>query len=741
VNQQHNGSGDKPSSQDIQDGDRVRRNPGDFRRHLASLHRRPGKGSCGSTDAFGAWLNAKEASFQEALSDARAQREREGVLAADWSTSGGVAVTSGSVARRGLNKLELFREEAVGDASYYGSTEQQVQDASAVGAKVLRQFGYCDLLWGHMTGYFGLEGQERRAVPLDYLESDYEQEHYDRLVELFRYLDQNNLKVVFTFMTLGGGATGEDQEFEQPRFRDPLGEYQTGGTDDSNMLALGWSEDHAGNTVRDAWGNVHSFTYMLDPSTPASHVEFSLYRTWYLGTLDVRSPYKRAYLGHIAESMALKLNAAADAAGVVLSSVVEGIEIFNEPEVRNVTLRGNTSTVLGAGYWAKAWAEVAIRFRQALGDEVKLFGPSLAGYSLDMRNSSRHSRNWKLNWYLYFLIDVDDCLGSDWSIGDLMAGMDYHWYHRAVGGVVHMASLARDVQLLAELFRWMGVSSPEISVFETGVSVDGDYDPTTDGEWFQAHDIWRRYSAALVGSCSIAGWHSWMSLAGEGAQFRGMGLRNDIEIEMPVGAYPRPSYGAYWTTTDLAGAVQRSQLLLPDIDVVPNANAFLDLELEGAMDCVVAVEMEMVSPGRYLYVLLIDPSGANDVTTASVKASIRAGTPSGAPVVVDGFPNPTYTPVHDPELLPQPDDPSQWERRKFTELKGAMAELARTGSTVLELDIEDGPLLLATSMGTRLEFEVTFTHAGLFRKCRYGRGSARRASELPDIMRAAAPKG
>lgn len=128
-------------------------------------------------------------------------------------------------------------------------------------------------------------------------------------------------------------------------------------------------------------------------------------------------------------------------------------------------------------------------------------------------------------------------------------------------------------------------------------------------------------------------------------------------------------------------------------------------------------------------------------TSGAARAPNGTGTPSNRPEVVDSLPNPTYTPVHDPELLPQPDDPSQWERRKFTELEGAMAEVARTGSTVLELDIEEGPLLLATSMGTRLEFEVTYTHGGLFRKCRYGRGSARRASELPDLLRASAKKG
>ena len=172
-------------------------------------------------------------------------------------------------------------------------------------------------------------------------------------------------------------------------------------------------------------------------------------------------------------------------------------------------------------------------------------------------------------------------------------------------------------------------------------------------------------------------------------------------------------------------------MLIPDIDVFPNSDGFTNLETADleAVDFVVAVEMELLEPGRYLYVLFIDPSGT--LTSASVMVSVRPGTLVQNVDIVDGLPVPSWTTNGNTDVLATPDDPSVWSRNS-----GGILDLTPTGSNVVGLDIGNGPLLFSTSLGTRLEFEVTTTSSNRFRRCRYGRDSARCASRMSDLLRA-----
>lgn len=495
----------------------------------------------------------------------------------------------------GLNQILPYEyEDGPGGATTkYGDGPGQLTDAKALGASFIRQHGQRDLLWGTLTST--TTSIPRSAGLAALINSP---TNVARVSELFGELIANEIKVRFTFLTLGGGGSNTI-------YSDPIGQFEDGSVSDQR-----WSSAHL-----DKSADGYEFNYLdgyLDPGDSADN--------WYLDSLDLRSGYKRYYLSLIAAEVATLLNSAISTfPGRVLGDVIDGIEIFNEVELRNhILVGGSVSWPYTALYWAWAYKSCAEAFYANLSSTVPILLPGLSSY-----NDAAPGKRWSdkieyLDKFLTFLEGYASAL--DLPIQTIASGIDYHWYHRATDEHRHIGYLLAEVDELKTLLVGHGIADPTLTVFEGGVAVESDFVPvlmadgvptatTIDPDHFQAHEVWRRLGGALASHASIAGWHDWMSrdIATTMGSFALMGLREDggVNTDPASAATPRYSYYAFQRLASRLSRVVSGRMRLP---IATSRSA---LDAASADDYLVVFEYDL-EPGHvhsYAYLFFYDPCG------------------------------------------------------------------------------------------------------------------------------------
>ncbi|MDP2622367.1 MAG: hypothetical protein Q8Q29_01045, partial [Actinomycetota bacterium] len=405
--------------------------------------------------------------------------------------------------RMGLNSVKTFYWEDAG-LPKFGDTTSQLGDCRDLGARVLRQPGHRDLLWGMVA-----HGQ---PVPLegDLAALVVSPSNVGRYAEMLKSAYDAGTKVVLTFLNIGGGT-------DASILTDPDGEMR-------DAPILEWSRDHLGQSI-----DGYDFE-----STTTSRLGFRT-EVWLLHTLDPRSGYKRAFLALVATHVGELLNQAmtelqksSGYATAALSDIVEGIEIFNEIDARAMIFDsdGRFAPMMSAYYWALCYAQCAVALRATLGPDVALLLPGISSY-----HDGVAGRTWDDEYSFFQTLLICINWAGEWllggvEIGDIAQGVDYHWYHRHKGELRHIGYLVEEVKLIREALDDIGLGGAPVTVFETGVSLD-DPTPATSvvPEVFQSDEVWRRLGGVLASPARVAGWHSFMSWDTE--NFAAMGLRED----------------------------------------------------------------------------------------------------------------------------------------------------------------------------------------------------------------------
>ena len=538
----------------------------------------------------------------------------------------------------GLNALKTFYYvPGSGGPTKYGDTESQFNDCADLGVKVIRQFGLADLLWGMLAG-------RNAEVPLEpgLAAVINDPNNVRRVAELFAEAHRTHTKVIFTFLTLGGGADA----IRSPFVQDPIGKMES-------VLQLNWSEDHLSAQV-----NGYPFNYF----TRGRSISV---KNWLLNTLDIRSGYKRYYFVLIAKHAAALLLKGLDEAkntfdldaAVKLRDVIEGIEIFNEIDTRSRIYKpsGEADIAEQAYWWALAYVECAEAFYLGLSGEIPILLPGLSSYLPE----SGFKWPEKLQFLDSFLYQVDtEASTRGLSTHSIASGIDYHWYHRKSGQELHIGYLIHEVDEIQSLLDKYISTECAITIMETGVAVRNDFAPRVkrrktsktgpfvddlvdlEGYLFQSNEIWRRLGGVLASGATGAGWHSWMS--GFPEDFELMGLRydgSDRKYLPAKEADTRWSWFSFARLSTVLGEVYAGQMILPVI------SSRSDLLAMSKADGLVVLEFTLSSSlsmlQQFAYLVFYDPTGAANGATVEVSSTFSVVHASLVSTRINGPPTST----------------------------------------------------------------------------------------------------
>ena len=604
----------------------------------------------------------------------------------DHGPDGGVVTSSSGTARFGLNVLhahELRWQGGIGvvQSTKYGVGDQPFVDAARLGARVVRQHGSRDLLWGQLTPAHPSPVTESQmngqaSVPLasgvagalqfGIGSSGAAQLNVTRLAEVMGDAKANSVKLVFTFLYLGGSGKTTSHLPPQPGAR----EYDSSDVEYTNppsspKATIDW--DGAGKIGQSFFSEVPWELDHQGQTSPSGAFAFPVHSSdaaltpdeWFSDALDPACPYKREYIGLIATQTAKLLLAAAAAMSVDLADVVEAIEIFNETDIRDFWSdpSGAQDMTAAGEKWGRAYLHAAWAFRQALGpSDVKLWMPGIASYRANQGGDWADKLAYVdgfVQGMVYEATDAVDALGWDSqsvleAFPSLVQGIDLHWYHQEEE-LLHIGFLTLELAELRDKITWaMAEYNDEllggefddfpISVFESGWAL-GDPLPAgvagmsaADQEGFQAAEVWRRIGGALAGGADIVSWHSWMSL--DSGDYEKVGLRDDTQLSRAPAsdAVPRPAWFAYAVLASVLGdRVASGRMVLPAV----SSRAQLRVGLTRSPDLYGAVVFELQLSGAsstvaagWAYLVLRDPSvesQSNLVATPAAGVGRAAG--------------------------------------------------------------------------------------------------------------------
>lgn len=426
----------------------------------------------------------------------------------------------------GINSPKVYEYE-IGASEKWGSTSAILEDLRAIRLTFGRQFGGADLLWPYDPTDRDTNVPTADADIYSILETK-----SAALTALFNQAETSNIKVVLTFMTLGGAAS-------MVTLTDPLGEIT------QNIIGLNWSADHESNVITDLDGNTGVTIYDGFATTD---------RTWVLGVLDLRSAYKKYYIYLIARQAAQLLQDL-QAAGVPVFDNLLGIEIFNEVNTGN--MHGTLND--GAPPWADAVVAAVKGFSEILGSDLpSLWWPSQASWS-DAQTFG------DIENFVSSVVSAAQLSAASRSVDiSVLTNQDYHWYHyrnhqRADAPIM---SIQDNVSALSAVYSDAGLEV-SISICETGSSVnEAEIDHGSFpyvASWsdadavarFQAREVWRRVGTALCCGTAYVGWHTHM--ASSKGDFSGTGLREDSGNESTAVASDATTRYSYWALRRLAG--------------------------------------------------------------------------------------------------------------------------------------------------------------------------------------------
>ncbi|MCK6507194.1 hypothetical protein L6R53_28125 [Myxococcota bacterium] len=452
------------------------------------------------------------------------------------------------------------------------------------------------------------------------------------------------MRLRFTFLTLGGGSERTLDSADEKGGEDAAGVVYLSedlGFDDllsGSGSALHPNPPRMRSVLRQYWSRDH-----FDPTFLALAEENPTARRnlrYHLCSLDLSVSFKRVAVRAMARACAnLLLQAEAavkagqplspdgsplsesDRAAFSLAGVLEGIELFNEADVRCVATpeSGADDVVETARIWALGWVSAALGFLDgfaAAGVELPercLFLPGLASVAASDPvgpSPKAPALTWSplcWPWKRVFLQTLAEHIDRVWSLlrgegglgggiptpvldlpplDDVVGGVDLHWYHfelraevavgteKAEVGPLHAAWLMTEVAEVVGILEDLGLDG-KVTVTESSASgqrgkgyqvapgrAPGDV-TEEEAEAFQAGEVWRRLLAATAGGASVAGWMPWCELSGD---YGGNGLRRkpDERDALAQSTTARPAYFAFHRAALLLRGAETVRLRWPE---------------------------------------------------------------------------------------------------------------------------------------------------------------------------------
>ncbi|RME23310.1 MAG: hypothetical protein D6798_13785 [Deltaproteobacteria bacterium] len=413
----------------------------------------------------------------------------------------------------------------------------------------------------------------------------------------------SDLRLIFILFHLGAGAS---TDWDSAEF-DAIGAAPTHAPY-ADPLGLRWATDHFGNTIVDG----------LTGATLAFGVAGTAVNAWDRYTVDPANPYKREVYRRMGLAVGLAISALADEHG--LRDIIAGVEIFNEIEVFHAIEGDDGKLHPDGASWGDLYYYVAAGLLEGC-DWLPLWIPGIASYNDTARKVTRtwDGKQEFLDGILRQLDRVRTELllgGRTLEMDELVAGVDYHYYHRKAGETQSLLYLPVELAALRQVLTRRGLQDAKLTVVESGVNVvcDGSspapttaYDSgcesatdawaeypdfeapgtaTTDDRppWyvcgtggvtlegmsvapandFQAASLWKRFVAAMIGGADIIGWHT--HLSNNASSFAGTGLRRDFHDKdvSPSIAAARPSWFAFRRIVAILGGIRSATLLNPE---------------------------------------------------------------------------------------------------------------------------------------------------------------------------------
>lgn len=481
------------------------------------------------------------------------------------------------------------------EARKYGPPDVIARDLRQLGARVARHPGTLQLFFDAMVA--SCTGTRCTLTAADLTEDAF----YNAARSSDALLSLGSLA-----RTLRG--TGEDVQLIVTLFHLGAGSSPRWGSDGlpaepsfaafSRPLELRWAAELRDATIVDGLtGEIHPFLV-----SGASD-------DWNFYTIDPTNPFKR----EVYRRMGVGIGRALAEMEEDIAGYIAGIEIFNEIETYHVVEESDGEIHADGRGWAEAYYYVAAGLLSEC-DWLPLWIPGIASYQDDADLFAR-TYDGKHEFLERFLNGLD-LLRADIPLGftmdQLVAGVDYHYYHRSSSDAQSLLYLPLEIRELRILLR-KTVQDGSLTVVESSVNVvceKSDPVPTTawdagceaSGAWepypdytppgsatadyrsawygcpagvpdlrysrapadaFQAVSLWKRMIAAMLGGADIIGWHT--HLSDNGSAFAGTGLRRDFhadDLETSLAA-ARPSWFAFQRLVRVFGRVSEVTLLNP----------------------------------------------------------------------------------------------------------------------------------------------------------------------------------
>ncbi|MCK6508109.1 hypothetical protein L6R53_32875 [Myxococcota bacterium] len=509
-----------------------------------------------------------------------------------------------------LNTVNFFELEEGGKGEVrYGPYRELLSDLGRLGVSVARHPGRLQLLLNEVLSLG--RGMDKAELEPDWMDVDALHTRMASSLPLTSLLTlvgelratNQSLKLQLTMLSLGGGSSAASHTFASA---------EDGRTYGKPLVVL-WSEAFKDQVVVDP---VEDVEVSFNRATPAGAPSLA---TWDRESLDPRNPYKRQFYRRFAQALGRWFEEHA----AELEPYIEGIEIANEAEIRQVVVDDDRDYPDGTG-WGALYYHCAAGFREAC-DWLPLWLPALASYVVDDGSGAAEDWQGKVAYLRAMLAEIKRLRDRDltWTGGhgggvaprfemsELVSGIDLHWYHAGEADRRRLLFLPAELAALREELTSDDLefaTVPQISVCETAVNVlcDGADRPGLSStgytagceaataefpmapvDWrppryrvegdravrthvrapandYQGAMVWQRAAAMAVGRASHLGWHTHVARL-PSSPFAGTGLRTDFHDSVePIGvSIPRASWFAYQRLAGVMASVTNVQRLWP----------------------------------------------------------------------------------------------------------------------------------------------------------------------------------
>ncbi|MCK6504749.1 hypothetical protein L6R53_15310 [Myxococcota bacterium] len=347
----------------------------------------------------------------------------------------------------------------------YGDVSTIVKDCNALSADVLRHPGRLQLFLDQIFPVRTVGDSERGVVgiiePEHVTQSALDAavagcEAITNLEALIRHMQAtgSDQQLFITLLTLGGEVSGWGSSLtdgvEAPTYSDSLGRTHR------NPRPVVWSTSFLGTSITNELVTGESHPFELDGSSAV----------WSLYTFDPFNPFKRVVYARVGRALGKWLDSKRKE--LELDRYLAGFEVCNEVEDSHSLAKTELGKVKPDGdSWGRLFFDVA-RAVQHEADWVPMWLPAIASYTDESSTGEWGDKKLFLDDVVAAV--VEECSAAGLDPNEMVAGVDYHHYHRKVEDARALLSLPLELVELREILDEGGLGEARLTVIESGIN-------------------------------------------------------------------------------------------------------------------------------------------------------------------------------------------------------------------------------------------------------------------------------